>query len=107
WPALAQVVIAPPGRIAFIAGQAAVDREFRVVGTTLREQTEFAIVNLCTALKAVGAGPDDIVSSTVYIAGLDEAKSADFFAALQDSVDGQPFPPHAITVVGVTSLASP
>ena len=41
------------------------------------------------------AVPDNIVGTTVYIVGLDEAKSAEFFAALHSSVDGQPFPPHA------------
>ena len=50
-PEYSQVVVSPPGRLAFIAGQGAFDREFNLVGADdLHAQTVQAFVNLRTAL---------------------------------------------------------
>ena len=106
WPPLTHVVISPAGRLAHIAGQAAVDPSFNVIGTDLRTQTAFAFKNLCTALAAAGSQPKDVVSTTIYIVELDEAKASIVAAAMEIVLDGQPFPSHANTMVGVASLAS-
>jgi enamine deaminase RidA (YjgF/YER057c/UK114 family) len=107
WPAMAHVVVAMPGRLAFIAGQAPVDKDYKIVGgTDLKAQTLCAFQHLCVALAAAGAGPADVICSTAYLVDLDEDKAATFAAAMSVAVRGAPFPPHAITMVGVRSLAS-
>lgn len=107
-PEYTQVVVSPPGRLAFIAGQGAFDRDFNLIGAgDLHAQTVQAFANLRTALAGVGATPADVVSSTLFIVDLDEAKTATFVAAMKVALDGKPFPPNASTLVGVTRLAHP
>ena len=60
-----------------------------------------------TALASVGATPADVLSSTIYIVDLDEAKTATFVAAMKTALDGRAFPPNASTLVGVTRLGHP
>ena len=103
-----QVVVTEPGRLAFIAGQVAYDENRKIVGEgDLYLQSLQVLRNLRIALDAVGAAPADLVSSTVYIVGLDIARRDAFSKAMKDGIDGRPFPANASTWVGVTSLASP
>lgn len=107
-PAFSQIVVAPPGRLAFIAGQGPFDAGFNLVGGgDLRAQTVQAFLNLKAALAAVGATPADVVSSTFYVVNLDDAKTDAFVAAMNVALDGTPFPPNASTIVGVTRLGDP
>jgi enamine deaminase RidA (YjgF/YER057c/UK114 family) len=107
-PGFSQIVVAPPGRLAFIAGQGPFDPNFQLVGgDDLFAQTVQAFRNLAAALSAVGATPADVVSSTFYVVGLDEDKTATFVAAMNASLEGKPFPPNASTLVGVTRLGHP
>lgn len=107
YPPLSHVVISPPGRLAFIAGQTALDREFRMAGgDSLHAQALAAFANLRIALRAAGAGPADVVSSNVYIVGLNPARADEFAAAARVACDGKPFPPHAFNLIGVASLSS-
>ena len=107
YPPLSHVVISPPGRLAFIAGQTALDREFRMKGgDSLYAQALAAFANLGIALQAAGARPADVVSSTVYIVGLNQSLADEFAAAMKVACDGQPFPPHAFNLIGVASLGS-
>jgi enamine deaminase RidA (YjgF/YER057c/UK114 family) len=107
-PAFSQIVVAPPGRLAFIAGQGPFDPQFRLVGgDDLHAQTVQAFRNLEAALAAVGATPADVVSSTFYIVGLDGESTDVFVAAMNAALDGRPFPPNASTLVGVTRLGHP
>jgi enamine deaminase RidA (YjgF/YER057c/UK114 family) len=66
-----------------------------------------AFRNLKAALEAVGATPADVVSSTFYVVDLDEEKTGLFVAGMNAALDGQPFPPNASTLVGVTRLGHP
>jgi len=107
-PAFSQIVVAPPGRLAFIAGQGPFDPAFQLVGgDDLKAQTIQAFRNLKTALSAVGATPADVLSTTFYVVDLDEAKTGEFIAGMNMALDGQPFPPNASTLVGVTRLGHP
>ncbi len=107
-PEYTQVVVSSPGRIAFIAGQGAFDQDFNLIGgDDLHAQTIQAFVNLRTALAGVGASPAHVLSSTIYVVDLDEAKTETFVAAMKTALDGQPFPPNASTLVGVTRLGHP
>ncbi len=104
-PAFSQIVVAPPGRLAFIAGQGPFDPDFNLVGgDDLFAQTVQAFTNLKAALTAVGATPTDVVSTTFYIVNLDGERTDTFVAAMNAALDGQPFPPNASTMVGVTRL---
>jgi len=107
-PGFSQIVVAPPGRLAFIAGQGPFDREFRLVGgDDLHAQIVQAFQNLKAALAAVGATPADVVSSTFYVVGLDGESTEVFVAAMNAALDGAAFPPNASTLVGVTRLGHP
>jgi len=107
-PAFSQIVVAPPGRLAFIAGQGPFDPGFNLVGgDDLKAQTIQAFRNLKAALAAVGATPADVVSTTFYVVDLDEAKTGEFVAGMNAALDGNPFPPNASTLVGVTRLGHP
>jgi enamine deaminase RidA (YjgF/YER057c/UK114 family) len=104
-PGFSQIVVASPGRLAFIAGQGPFDADFNLVGgDDLFAQTVQAFGNLKAALVAVGATPADVVSSTFYIVNLDGDRTDMFVAAMNAASDGQPFPPNASTLVGVTRL---
>ena len=106
--AFSQIVVAPPGRLAFIAGQGPFDPAFNLVGgDDLKAQTIQAFRNLKAALAAVGATPSDVVSTTFYVVELDEAKTEQFIAGMNSALDGRPFPPNASTLVGVTRLGHP
>ena len=107
-PAFSQIVVAPPGRLAFIAGQGPFDADFILIGADdLHAQTVQAFRNVKAALAAVGATPADVVSSTFYVVGLNEETTQTFVAAMNVALDGQPFPPNASTLVGVTRLGAP
>ena len=106
--AFSQVVTSPPGRLVFVAGQGAFDAEMKLVGGGDYEaQAKQAFRNLRTALAAVGAGPEHVVSSTMYVVNLHPEALAAFARGMSQALDGRPFPPNASTLVGVQSLAYP
>ena len=101
-------VVIGEGRMAFIAGQGSYDENFQLVGPgDYRAQTLQAFRNLTLALAAAGAGPEQVVSSTMYVVGLDAAVTEIFVEAMSEALDGHPFPPHASSLVGVAQLAYP
>lgn len=101
-----QVVTAAPGKLAFIAGQGAFDAGFSLVGEgDLRAQTLQAFQNLRSALAAVGAGPEHVVSANFYVVDLTPEKVDVFARAMNEALDGRPFPPTASTMLGVQGLA--
>ncbi|MFJ9153538.1 RidA family protein [Streptomyces sp. NPDC102270] len=59
-------VVATGSRVVFLAGQTALDADGKVVGDSLPEQFEKALVNLLTALAAAGGTPSDLARVTVY-----------------------------------------
>lgn len=105
WPQMAQVVVETRQRLVFIAGQTATDKDFTSLGgNDLGAQARIAFGNLRLALEAAGTSPENVLSSTVYIVGLDGEKAGIFAAAMNEALDGKPFPPHAVTMIGVASL---
>jgi enamine deaminase RidA (YjgF/YER057c/UK114 family) len=107
-PGFSQIVIAPPGRLAFIAGQGPFNAQFELIGgKDLHAQVVQAFRNLKAALTAVGATPQDVVSTTFYLVGLDEASTATFIAAMNTALDGEAFPPNASSLIGVARLGHP
>ena len=63
------------GRVVFLAGQTALDRDGRIVGDTVVEQFEVALTSLLTALRAAGGEPTDLASLTIYIVDMDDYKA--------------------------------
>ncbi|MBV8135708.1 MAG: RidA family protein [Deltaproteobacteria bacterium] len=92
------------GKMVFISGQVAVDKDGKLVGPgDLKTQIRQAASNLKLALEAAGATAADIVKTNTYIVNY---KQADY-SALREA-RAELFPsgePPASTLVGVTSLA--
>lgn len=106
--AVSQIVIARGSTTIHIAGQSPYDRNFTLVGgVEIQQQSLQALRNLRSAVEAAGGTVECIVSSTVYLKDLTPQVSEQFFAALAVALDGKPFPPHAMTLVGVAALAGP
>jgi enamine deaminase RidA (YjgF/YER057c/UK114 family) len=92
------------GRLVYLAGQVALDSEFGIVGgDDLFEQTKAAMRNLEVALRAAGAGWDDIVRRTIYTTQPTEYEA---ITRAIEEVQGSSDHP-AQTIVGVTGLAVP
>jgi len=106
--AFSQVVTAAAGKLVFVSGQGAFDADRKIVGWgDYYEQTRQAFRNLRTALAAVGAAPEHVVSSTMYVKDLHPDALLAFVRGMDEALDGKPFPPTAATFVGVQSLAYP
>ena len=104
--AFTQIVRTKGGRLAFIAGQGAFDENFKLIGAgDLHAQVVQAFLNLRTAVESIGGKVEQIVSTNMYIVGLDAKKVEVFGRAMAMALDGKPFPPNASTMVGVQSLA--
>lgn len=104
--AFTQIVRTKGGRLAFIAGQGAFDENFRLIGEgDLHVQVVQAFRNLRTAVEAIGGTVEQVVSTNMYIVGLDQKKVGIFQKAMAVALDGKPFPPNASTMIGVQSLA--
>lgn len=101
-------VVVATGRTAYIAGQGAYDENFQLVGRgDLFTQTLQAFTNLRLALQAVGATPQQVVASTIYIVDLTAEKTDVLVQAMGQALAGEPFPPNASILAGVTQLAFP
>jgi reactive intermediate/imine deaminase len=56
------------GRLVFLAGTAAIDRDGKLVGEgDIRRQTEVTLENLKSAVTAAGGSLSDLVKTTVYL----------------------------------------
>jgi enamine deaminase RidA (YjgF/YER057c/UK114 family) len=98
------VTIEGAQKLAFIAGQVAIDKEGKIVGPgDLTAQIKQVAHNLIAALAGVGAKPSDIVKMNTYIV---QYKPSDY-AAMREA-RAILFPagePPASTLIGVHSLA--
>ena len=106
-PGFSQVVDIRAGRIIFIAGQTAVDRDGNVVGKNdFAAQATQVFRNLAIALEAAGCTAANLVKLTVYLTDMDnlsryrEARNA-FFASVT------PPAAPAVTLVEVAKLYGP
>ena len=98
------VVHATGSRLAFVAGQVALDESFALVGEgDLGAQTRQVMSNLRHALDELGAGWDDVVKSTVYTTQPHEYETIG--AAMGEAMGGAA--PPAQVIAGVTGLALP
>jgi enamine deaminase RidA (YjgF/YER057c/UK114 family) len=106
-PGYSQVVDVSAGRIIFIAGQTAVDRDGNVVGKDdFAAQATQVFRNLAIALEAAGCTAANLVKLTVYLTDMDnlsryrEARNG-FFTSVM------PAAAPAVTLVEVAKLYGP
>lgn len=101
----AHIVIAPAGaRMAYIAGQVALDRDWTVIGPGDHgAQAEQCFRNIADALHAIGAVPDQIVEMTIIVVGYQEALMSAINLA-GERVFGTQWPVTATTLIGATAL---
>ena len=108
-PGFHQVMVSHASKTIHVAGQVAYNQDMALVGAgSHREQTAQAFRNVALALRAAGATPGDIMSSTLYIKNLaEEGTARAVMEGMSVALDGQPFPAHAFSMIGVETLASP
>jgi enamine deaminase RidA (YjgF/YER057c/UK114 family) len=106
-PGYSQIVEVTAGRIIFIAGQTALDRDGNVVGRNdFAAQAEQVFRNLTIALEARGCTPANLVKLAVFLTDMDnlgsyrEARNR-FFASVT------PPAAPAVTLVEVSKLYGP
>jgi 2-iminobutanoate/2-iminopropanoate deaminase len=101
---MSQGVIDLPSGLVFISGQVAWDRDGKVVGATVDEQTRHALDKLSIALAEAGCGPKDVRSVRVYVRG-EVAEHLPACGPLLAAYFGETRP--ALTGIGVASHATP
>jgi enamine deaminase RidA (YjgF/YER057c/UK114 family) len=98
------VAVAPEGATIFTAGAVPLDTAGRLVGEgDLAAQTVQVAANLEAALAAAGAGAEDVLKTTVYVASADTDDLVRVWAAFKAS----PLHEAPSTLLGVTVLGYP
>ncbi|MER5185156.1 RidA family protein [Streptomyces sp. NPDC002896] len=106
-PGYHHITVVEVGRTAFLAGQCPIDRSGVLVGPgDLDTQIDQVAANAITALSAVGARPDHVVRSVIYVVSSDVAVLGVAWQRLTGSVIGSAFT-TASTLVGVAQLGFP
>lgn len=103
-PGYSHVAVATGSRLAFVAGQAAIDKDFNIVGEgDLFAQTAQVMTNLRHALDELGATWEDVVKATVYTTQPGEYETIG--RAMSEALNGAD--PPAQVIAGVSGLALP
>ena len=101
-PGFSHVTLAPPGTVVYVSGQIALSPEFQVIGAgDLGAQTRAAMENVGIALRAAGAGWEDVVRRTIYTLHPTEYE---VITAAIEAVQGSADHPSQ-TIVGISGLA--
>lgn len=103
-PRLTQMVEVQGARMIFLSGQTAADANYKVQSSDVRAQVNAVYDNIEIALKAAGAGWDDVVKTTTYLT--DAAHIKDFRDARTARFKNLKAPP-ANTLLVVSRLAEP
>jgi enamine deaminase RidA (YjgF/YER057c/UK114 family) len=103
-PGFSHLAVATGQRLVFVAGQTAITPDFAVVGEgDLAAQTRASMECVGIALRAAGAGWDDVVRRTIYTVAPTEFEV--ITRAIEEVTGDSPHPPQ--TIIGVTGLALP
>lgn len=104
---ISQISIAPAGRLAFVAGQVALDPTGKLVGTgDHAAQAEQCFRNLALALEALDAAPDQIVKMTIAVVDHHAGLVMPVFDAGR-AVFGDRWPTTSSILLGVPALGLP
>lgn len=102
--AYSQAMCSRGATLVHVAGQAALDAHFNLVGPgDFAAQTDMCFRNLGIALAAAGARPGDVTSVRIYVVDLDDAHIPILKAALLSFFGAEHLPPG--TLLGVARLA--
>lgn len=97
------VVVTQPGKLVFLSGQVANDKQGKLVGKDdLKAQTQQVFENIRTALSSAGATFDDVVKITWYVKGY-KPEYLPILREVRNKYVNQAAPP-ASTLVGVAAL---
>ncbi|GAA1971836.1 RidA family protein [Kitasatospora viridis] len=103
-PGYHHITVVSAGRTAHLAGQCPLDLTGTLVGPgDLEAQIDQVVANALTALAAVGAGPEHVVRSVIYVVTADQPVLAGAWQRLTDSAIGPAFG-TASTLLGVAQL---
>jgi len=103
-PGYHHVTVVEAGRMAFLAGQCPLDRDGAVVGQgDVDAQVDQVAANSLAALAAVGAGPEHVVRSVIYVVSDDSTVLASVWQRFHASGMAAAFT-TASTLLGVASL---
>lgn len=103
-PGYHHITVVEAGRTAFLAGQCPLDRSGALVGPgDLDAQIDQVAANAVAALSAVGARPDHVVRSVIYVASGDVAVLGAAWQRLTGSAMGSALT-TASTLLGVSQL---
>jgi enamine deaminase RidA (YjgF/YER057c/UK114 family) len=103
-PGYHHVTVVDAGRLAFLAGQCPLDASGALVGVgDVDRQIDQVAANAATALASIGAKPDQVVRSVIYVVTDDRSVLAAAWSGLCESVIGPAFT-SASTLLGVAQL---
>jgi enamine deaminase RidA (YjgF/YER057c/UK114 family) len=103
-PGYHHITVVDAGRTAYLAGQCPMGRDASLVGEgDLGAQIDQVVANSMIALAAVGARPEHVVRSVIYVVGDDPEALSDAWSRLTESALGPAFR-SASTLLGVTRL---
>jgi len=106
-PGYHHITIAEAGRTAFLAGQCPLDASGTLVGDgDLNAQIDQIAANAMTALTAVGATPDQVVRTVIYVVSDDRSALSATWDRLNQSPIAAAFT-TASTLLGVAQLGFP
>jgi len=98
----AYAAVAPPGSIIFTAGACPIDETGTVAAPgDYAAQAGHSVANLVTALAAAGAGLEDVLKTTVYVASADQADLVAVWDVVHDAFGSHDAPS---TLLGVSTL---
>jgi enamine deaminase RidA (YjgF/YER057c/UK114 family) len=94
------------GKLVYVSGQVSWDASGNVVGKgDMRAQSEQVFKNVTAALKAAGAGWDDVIKMNGYMVGMDAERVGAYREVRQRFLKEGALP--ASTLVGVEALVHP
>jgi enamine deaminase RidA (YjgF/YER057c/UK114 family) len=103
-PGYHHITVVEAGRTAYLAGQCPLDRGGSLVGPeSLEAQVDQVVANSITALAAVGAEPQQVVRSVIYVRSDDREVLGNAWDRLTASALGPAFT-TASTLLGVAQL---
>ena len=101
-PIYSHVAIAPPGRVAFFAGQWGASVDGTLVSEEFEPQVAQALANVRAVLAGAGLEPRHVARVTHYVVGLDDERRASLHRQMGATWAGSR---PASTLLGVARLA--
>ena len=95
-----------PGKLVYVSGQVSWDRDGKVIGKgDMRAQSKQVFDNVTHALRAAGAGWQDVIKMNGYMVGMTPQRLAEYREVRGGYLDPAHLP--ASTLVGVECLVDP